>query len=65
MKRMGGVVGAGAILGGIVGGVLASTLGGWVPLRWLIAAGAGLLALSLPMLSLAVRNATVVAPTNR
>ena len=56
MKRMGGVVGAGAILGGIVGGVLASTLGGWVPLRWLIAAGAGLLALSLPMLSLAVRE---------
>ena len=56
MKRMGGVVGAGAILGGIVGGVLASTLGGWVPLRWLIAAGAGLLALSLPLLSLAVRE---------
>ncbi len=56
MKRMGGVVGAGAILGGIVGGVLASTLGGWVPLRWLIAAGAGLLVLSLPLLSLAVRE---------
>jgi len=56
MKRMGGVVGAGAILGGIVGGVLASTLGGWVPLRWLIAAGAGLLALSLPILSLAARE---------
>jgi len=56
MKRMGGVVGAGAILGGIVGGVLASTLGGWLPLRWLIAAGAGLLAASLPILSLAVRE---------
>jgi len=56
MKRMGGVVGAGAILGGIVGGVLASTLGGWVPLRWLITAGAGLLVLSLPLLSLAVRE---------
>ena len=37
MKRMGGVVGGGAILGGIVGGVLASALGGWIPLRWLIA----------------------------
>ena len=56
MKRMSGVVGAGAILGGIVGGVLASMLGGWVPLRWLIAAGAGLLALSLPILSLAARE---------
>jgi AAA family ATP:ADP antiporter len=56
MKRMAGVVGAGAILGGIVGGVLASALGGWLPLRWLIAAGAGLLVLSLPLLSLAVRE---------
>ncbi len=59
MKRMGGVVGAGAILGGMVGGVLASALGGWVPLRWLIAVGAGLLALSLPMLSLAEREGDV------
>jgi len=56
MKRMSGVVGAGAILGGLVGGVLASTLGGWVPLRWLTAMGAGLLMLSLPMLSLAMRE---------
>lgn len=56
MKRIGGVVGAGAILGGLVGGLLASTLGGWVSLRWLIALGAGLLALSLPMLSLAMRT---------
>ena len=59
MKRMGGIVGAGAILGGLVGGVLASTLGAWVALRWLIALGAGLLALSLPMLSLAVRERDV------
>jgi AAA family ATP:ADP antiporter len=59
MKRMGGVVGAGAILGGIVGGVLSSALGGWLPLRSLIAVGAGLLALSLPMLSRAVREGDV------
>ena len=30
MKRICGLVGGGAILGGVVGGVLASTLGGWV-----------------------------------
>jgi AAA family ATP:ADP antiporter len=59
MKRMSGMVGAGAILGGLVGGILASTLGGSVSLRWLIALGAGLLALSLPMLSLAVRERDV------
>jgi AAA family ATP:ADP antiporter len=56
MKRMSGLVGGGAIFGGIVGGVLASTLGGWVPLKGLLATGAGLLALSLGMLSLAMRE---------
>jgi len=59
MKRTGGVVGAGAILGGIVGGVLASALSGWLPLRWFIAIGAGLLTLSLPMLSLGVQEGDV------
>ena len=65
MKRIFGVVGGGAILGGVFGGVLASTLGEWVPLRWLIAAGAGLLALSLPMLSLAVRQQDARRPDDQ
>jgi AAA family ATP:ADP antiporter len=55
MKRIFGVVGGGAILGGVLGGVVASTLGEGVPLGWLVAAGAGLLVLSLPMLSAAMR----------
>jgi AAA family ATP:ADP antiporter len=50
MKRICGVVGGGAILGGLVGGIAASALANRVSLRWSIAAAAVLLAASAPML---------------
>ena len=47
MKRICGIIGGGAILGGLAGGALATAIGPHVPLPWLIAVGSGVLALSL------------------